>query len=207
VFTARSEQIIIGVAAQAAIAIDNARMYEAAQRAAQERAGLLESERRARNLAERMSALKDDFLSTLSHELRTPLSAIMGWTQILRRGVKTPEELQNGLDTIERNSRLQVQLIDDLLDMNRIASGKVRLDIQPVSPIAFIESALEAARPGAEGKGVRIERLLDPGIGEIPGDPGRLQQVMSNLLSNAIKFTHAQVRWPWPWPGHREEPG
>ena len=167
----------------------NARLYEEARQSAQERQRLLESERAARNLAERMGALKDDFLSTLSHELRTPLSAILGWTQILRRGVKNQEELQKGLDTIERNSRLQVQLIDDLLDMNRIASGKVRLDVQPVAPMLFIEAALETARPAAEGKGVRIERMLDSSVGPIPGDPGRLQQVMSNLLSNAIKFT------------------
>ena len=164
-------------------------LYQAAHEAAEERKRLLESERSARNLAEHMGALKDDFLATLSHELRTPLSAILGWTQILRRGVKTPEDLQKGLDTIERNSRLQVQLIEDLLDMNRIASGKVRLDIQPVAPILFIEAALETVRPAADGKGVRIERVLDPSVGPIPGDPSRLQQVMSNLLSNAIKFT------------------
>ena len=189
VFTQRSQNIITGIATQAAVAIDNARMYEAAQRGAEERERLLESERSARDLAERMSALKDDFLATLSHELRTPLSAIMGWIHILRRGVKNPDDVQKGLDTIERNSRAQVQLIDDLLDMNRIASGKVRLDIQPVEPIQFIDAALETVRPAADGKGVRIERLLDPSVGPIPGDPGRLQQVMTNLLSNSIKFT------------------
>ena len=189
VFTERSERIVVGVAAQAAVAIDNARLYEAAQRSAEERKALLESERSARNLAERMSALKDDFLATLSHELRTPLSAIMGWVHILRRGLGMPQDLQKGLDTIERNARLQVQLIDDLLDMNRIASGKVRLDVQPVEPILFIEAALETVRPAAEAKGVRIERMLEPSIAAVPGDPGRLQQVMGNLLSNAIKFT------------------
>ncbi len=189
VFTERSERILVGIAAQAAVAIDNARLYEAAQRSAEERKRLLESERSARNLAERMSALKDDFLATLSHELRTPLSAILGWVHILRRGAGKPQDLQKGLDTIERNSRLQIQLIDDLLDMNRIASGKVRLDMQPVEPIMFIESALETVRPAAESKGIRIERLLDPSVGPVPGDPGRLQQVMGNLLSNAIKFT------------------
>ena len=189
VFTQRSENIITGIAAQAAVAIDNARLYEAAQRGAEERERLLASERAARDLAERMSALKDDFLATLSHELRTPLSAIMGWIHILRRGAKNPDDVQKGLDTIERNSRAQVQLIDDLLDMNRIASGKVRLDTQPVEPIQFIDAALETVRPAAEGKGVLIERLLDPAVGSIQGDPGRLQQVMTNLLSNSIKFT------------------
>ncbi len=189
IFSERSQNIITGIAAQAAVAIDNARLYEAARHGAEERERLLESERSARDLAERMSALKDDFLATLSHELRTPLSAIMGWIHILRRGGKNPEDVKKGLDTIERNSRAQVQLIDDLLDMNRIASGKVRLDIQPVEPIQFIDAALETVRPAAEGKGVRIERLLDPSVGPIPGDPGRLQQVMTNLLSNSIKFT------------------
>jgi signal transduction histidine kinase len=148
-----------------------------------------ESERAARNLAERMSALKDEFLATLSHELRTPLSAILGWVHILRRGAKTPDDLQKGLDTIERNSRVQVELIDDLLDMNRIASGKVRLDMQPLAPITFIQAALETLRPTAEAKGVRLESVLDPSAGPVRGDPNRLQQVMSNLLSNAIKFT------------------
>jgi signal transduction histidine kinase/CheY-like chemotaxis protein len=165
------------------------RAEEAAQRSAEERKRLLEGERSARNLAERMSALKDDFLATLSHELRTPLSAILGWVHILRRGVKNPEDMQKGLDTIERNSRLQIELIDDLLDMNRIASGKVRLDIQPLAPVTFIEAALETVRPAADAKGVRVERVLDPSAGPIHGDPNRLQQVMSNLLSNAVKFT------------------
>jgi CheY-like chemotaxis protein len=137
-----------------------------------------------------MSALKDNFLATLSHELRTPLSAILGWVHILRRGgAGTAKDWQKGVDTIERNARVQVQLIDDLLDMNRIASGKVRLDMQPVEPLAFIEAALETARPAADVKHIQIERLLDPSVGAIAGDPGRLQQVMGNLLSNAVKFT------------------
>ena len=189
VFTERSERIMVGIAAQAAVAIDNARLYEAAQQAASERQALLERERSARALAERMSALKDDFLATLSHELRTPLSAILGWVHILRRGIRSPEDLQKALDTIERNARLQTQLIEDLLEMNRIASGKVRLYVQPLSPISFIEPALETIHPAAEAKGVRIERLLDPSAGPVSGDPGRLQQVMGNLLSNAVKFT------------------
>ena len=194
VFTERSERIMVGVAAQAAVAIDNARMYEAAQQAAEERRHLLESERSARSLAERMSALKDDFLATLSHELRTPLSAILGWVHILRHGAGRPEDLKKGLDTIERNSRLQIQLIDDLLDMNRIASGKVRLDMQPVEPILFIEAALETVRPAAQAKGVKLDRRLDLSVGAISGDPGRLQQVLGNLLSNAVKFTAAGGR-------------
>jgi PAS domain S-box-containing protein len=189
IFTERTERIIVGVAAQAAVAIDNSRLYESAQRAAEERKELLESERSARGAAERMSELKDEFLATLSHELRTPLSAILGWAHILRRGVKSEADLHKGLDTIERNARVQTRLIEDLLDMSRIASGKVRLDIQPVAPVAFIEAAIETVRPAADAKGIRLEKLLDPSAGPISGDPGRLQQVIWNLLSNAIKFT------------------
>ncbi|MCY7317840.1 MAG: response regulator [Ramlibacter sp.] len=189
VFNERSQRIMEGLAAQAAVTIDNARLYEASQKASQERERLLESERAARDLAERMSALKDDFLATLSHELRTPLSAILGWVHILRRSRDRPQDVDKGLDIIERNSKVQIQLIEDLLDMNRITAGKVRLDVQPVEPMSFIEAALETARPAADAKNIRIERMLDPSAGPVPGDPGRLQQVMGNLLSNAIKFT------------------
>jgi PAS domain S-box-containing protein len=189
VFTERAERIIVGVAAQAAVAVDNARLYEAAQKAAGERELLLESERSARAEAERMSDMKDEFLATLSHELRTPLSAILGWSQILRRGIKSEADLHKGLDTIERNARVQAQLIEDLLDMSRITSGKVRLDVQPLDPSSFIQAAMETVRPAAEAKGIRLESLLDPVAGPISGDPSRLQQVIWNLLSNAIKFT------------------
>jgi PAS domain S-box-containing protein len=157
VFTERSERIISGVAAQAAVAIDNARLYEAAQNAAREREMLLASERSARTEAERMSEMKDEFLATLSHELRTPLSAILGWSHILQRGTANEADLRKGLDVIERNARVQAQLIEDLLDMNRITSGKVRLDIQPVDPLTFIEAALETVRPAADAKGIRLD--------------------------------------------------
>ncbi len=189
IFSERAERLIAGVAAQAAVAIDNARLYESAQKSAEERKQLLESERSARATAERMSELKDEFLATLSHELRTPLSAILGWSHILRRGVKSEADLQKGLETIERNARVQTQLIEDLLDMSRIASGKVRLDIQPLEPMAFVEAAMETLRPAADAKGIRLDKRLDPAAGPISGDPGRLQQVVLNLLSNAIKFT------------------
>ena len=164
------------------------RAEAALQRAAEERKMLLESERAARTAAERMSDVKDEFLATLSHELRTPLNAILGWTQLLRSAPEGADYLK-GLETIERNARVQTQLIDDLLDMSRITSGKVRLDIQPLHPITFIEAALETVRPAADAKGIRMEALLDPAAGPISGDPGRLQQVIWNLLSNAIKFT------------------
>src|SRR5688572_6793621 len=189
VFNERTERLLAGIASQAAIAIDNARLYAAAQRAAEERNQLLESERSARSEAERANTMKDEFLATLSHELRTPLSAILGWSQVLQLRTMNQAALQRGLETIERNARVQTQLIEDLLDMSRITSGKVRLDIQLVQPITFIEAALETVRPAAEAKGFMVGHLLDPTAGPIWGDPGRLQQVVWNLLSNAIKFT------------------
>jgi signal transduction histidine kinase/ActR/RegA family two-component response regulator len=189
IFSARTERIVGGIAAQAAVAIDNTRLYEAAQRAAEERKVLLESERSARAEAERTSQMKDEFLATLSHELRTPLSAILGWAQVLRRGSRDTADLQRGLQTIERNARAQAQLIEDLLDMSRITSGKVLLDMQTVAPSVFIDAAVETVRPAADAKNIRIDKHYDPGVGPIAGDPARLQQVIWNLLSNAIKFT------------------
>ncbi|MES2758943.1 MAG: ATP-binding protein [Pseudomonadota bacterium] len=189
IFSERTERIVGGIAAQAAVAIDNTRLYEAAQRAAEERKDLLESERLARAEAERTSQMKDEFLATLSHELRTPLSAILGWAQVLRRGTRDTADLQRGLQTIERNARAQAQLIEDLLDMSRITSGKVLLDIQTVAPTVFIDAAIETVRPAAEAKNIRLEKHYDPATGLIAGDPARLQQVIWNLLSNAIKFT------------------
>ena len=189
IFTERTERIVGGIAAQAAVAIDNTRLYEAAQHAAEERKVLLESERSARAEAERTSQMKDEFLATLSHELRTPLSAILGWAQVLRRGVRDQADLQRGLQTIERNARAQAQLIEDLLDMSRITSGKVLLDMQAVTPALFIDAAIETVRPAADAKNIRLEKDYDAAVGLIAGDPARLQQVIWNLLSNAIKFT------------------
>ena len=189
IFTERTERIIGGIAAQAAVAIDNTRLYEAAQRAAEERKDLLESERLARAEAERTSQMKDEFLATLSHELRTPLSAILGWAQVLRRGTRDTADLQKGLTTIERNARAQAQLIEDLLDMSRITSGKVLLDMQTLAPAVFIDAAVETVRPAAEAKNIRLEKHYEADAGMIAGDPARLQQVIWNLLSNAIKFT------------------
>jgi PAS domain S-box-containing protein len=189
VFSERTERIVAGIAAQVAVAIDNTRLYEAAQQAAEERKVLLESERLARAEAERTSQMKDEFLATLSHELRTPLSAILGWAQVLRRGSRDGADLQRGLQTIERNARAQAQLIEDLLDMSRITSGKVLLDMQTVAPHAFIDAAIETVRPAADAKNIRIDKQYDREAGVIAGDPARLQQVIWNLLSNAIKFT------------------
>ncbi|MBA2675832.1 MAG: GAF domain-containing protein, partial [Ramlibacter sp.] len=190
VFTERSQRLAIGVAAQAAIAVDNAMLYAQSRNAAEERRTLLDSERAARQEAERANTLKDEFLATLSHELRTPLSAILGWAHILRQKLP-PEhaELRKGIDVIERGTRAQTQLIDDLLDMSRITSGKMRLDVQAVAPAGFIEAAVETVRPAADAGGVRLEVLLDPAAGPVAGDPARLQQVVWNLLANAVKFT------------------
>ena len=188
-FSARSERIVGGIVAQAAVAIDNTRMYEAAQQAAEERKALLDSERSARTEAERTNQMKDEFLATLSHELRTPLSAILGWAQVLRRGTRDQADLHRGLQSIERNARAQAQLIEDLLDMSRITSGKVLLEMQTIMPATIIDAAIEALRPAAEAKNIRLEIDVDPAAGAIAGDPNRLQQVIWNLLSNALKFT------------------
>jgi PAS domain S-box-containing protein len=154
-----------------------------------EREQLLISERAARTEAERASRMKDEFLATLGHELRTPLSAILGWAQILGRKTPDPALLAEGLEVIQRNARLQSRLIADLLDMSRIISGKMRLDIERVELALIIENAIESVRPAAEAKDVRIVSVIEPSIGPLQGDPARLQQVVWNLLSNAVKFT------------------
>jgi signal transduction histidine kinase/CheY-like chemotaxis protein len=189
VFGESAEQLVVGIADQASVAMDNAHLFEEAHEAAAERLRLLESERTARAEVERASELKDEFLATVSHELRTPLGAMLGWTQILQLRPMSAEELKHGLSAIERNARAQTQLVEDLLDMSRITSGTLRLDVQPVYPAAFIEPAVETVRPAASAKDIRIEVVLDPHAGPITGDVSRLQQVVWNLLSNAIKFT------------------
>ena len=189
VFSERSEKLVLGIAGQAAIAIDNARLYETAQKAAADREVLLDSERAARSDAERAGRIKDEFLATLSHELRTPLSAILGWSYMLKRKEVDAKTLQTGLETIERNARAQTQLIEDLLDMSRITSGKLRLDIQPVIANSFVQAAIETVMPSAIAKGVLLEKTVESDVPLIHGDPARLQQVVWNLLSNAIKFT------------------
>ncbi|HEY0406842.1 MAG TPA: PAS domain S-box protein [Pyrinomonadaceae bacterium] len=163
------------IARRAAAAIDNARLYREAQA--------------ARHAAEEASRLKDEFLATVSHELRTPLTAMLGWAYLLRAGQLDEPGVRNALETIERNARSQSQLIDDLLDVSRIITGKLRLDVRQVDPASFIEAAIEALRPAAEAKSVRIQKVMDTGVSSIAGDPARLQQVVWNLLSNAIKFT------------------
>ena len=164
--------------------------------AERERDRLLASEQRARaeaeaalNAAERANRLKDEFLATVSHELRTPLNAVLGWATLLRSGHTDPDDLRQGLDTIERNARAQAVLIEDILDVSRIVTGKLRLDAKPMELAPVVEQAVESVRPAADAKGIRIEREIDPDAGFVLGDTDRLQQVVWNLLSNAVKFT------------------
>jgi PAS domain S-box-containing protein len=148
---------------------------------------------RAKDDAELANRMKDEFLATLSHELRTPLNAILGWSQILQastgRGRPDREELTEGLDVIERNAKSQAQLIEDVLDVSRIISGKMRLDARPIDMVPVVNAAIAAVRPAAEAKEIRLYPILDPSAGPVFGDAGRLQQVVWNILSNAIKFT------------------
>jgi PAS domain S-box-containing protein len=154
-----------------------------------ERESLLESERVARSEAERLGHMKDEFLATLSHELRTPLNAIQGWATLLRERKVGPEDFGRGLEAIERNVRVQTQIVNDLLDMSRIVSGKVHLEVQSLYLHDVINNAIETVRQSAAAKNIRLYPLLDSRIGLVRGDPNRLQQVLWNLLSNAIKFT------------------
>jgi PAS domain S-box-containing protein len=159
-----------------------------------EREQMLRAERIAREEAERVGRLKDEFLATVSHELRTPLNAILGWSTLLRRLQPGSADHLKGLETIERNARVQTQIIADLLDMSRIISGKVQLDIQPIDLQDVITAALDAVKPSLEAKKLRLRVTLDARAGRLRGDPGRLQQVFWNLLTNAVKFTPANGR-------------
>ena len=156
---------------------------------AAERERQVEAERAARAEAERASRLKDEFLATLSHELRTPLTAMLGWAKVLLRKRDDPETLVRGLEAIERNVAAQARLIDDLLDMNRIVSGKLRLELQATDLAEVVQAAVEAVRPSADAKELRLQLFVEPLAGPITGDPARLQQVVWNLLTNAVKFT------------------
>ena len=158
------------------------------RRSAQEREELLAAERNARGEMERAMRLRDDFVATLSHELRTPLTSIIGWTAVLRRAPPDAPTLQRAIDVIDRNARLQTQMVEDLLDMSRILSGKLRLEVQRLDLAPVIEAAIDTVRPAAEAKGVKLLPVFGS-AGIVRGDPARLQQVVWNLLSNAIKFT------------------
>ncbi|MBW4602270.1 MAG: response regulator [Calothrix sp. FI2-JRJ7] len=139
--------------------------------------------------AEAANRAKDEFLSVLSHELRTPLNAILGWSQILRKQHLSQDRAMRALETIERNAQSQAKIIEDILDISRIITGKLRLQVQPVNLVTIIEAAIESVRLAAEAKSIRIKSILDSSNNHISGDADRLQQVIWNLLSNAIKFT------------------
>jgi PAS domain S-box-containing protein len=154
-----------------------------------EKERLLACERAARSDAERSNRMKDEFLATLSHELRTPLNAILGWVSILLNSGRTDADLEEAIEVIDRNARAQTQIIDDLLDMSRIISGKVRLDVHPVDLGDVVKAALETVQPAIQSRGIHLQLVLDPLAHSVSGDPNRLQQIFWNLLSNAVKFT------------------
>jgi signal transduction histidine kinase/CheY-like chemotaxis protein len=153
------------------------------------RSRLLASEKLARSEAERANRLKDDFLATISHELRNPLNAIMGWAHMMRSGKLTEANAERAVDTIYRNAKSQAQLVADLLDVSRIISGKLLLDVRTIDLISIVNAAIDSTRPAAEAKGIRLQTVLDPDAGPISGDADRMQQIVWNLLTNAVKFT------------------
>jgi signal transduction histidine kinase/ActR/RegA family two-component response regulator len=175
VFTPREEALVLGLAPQIATALDNARLYERQQAARAE--------------AEAANTLKDEFLATLSHELRTPLNAVLGWSRMLKTSRLDEATAKRAVDVIERNANAQLQLIEDLLDVSRIVTGKLRLDVKAVALASVIEAAVDTLRPAAEAKAIRLQPVVDPRAGPVSGDPDRLQQIVWNLLSNAVKFT------------------
>ncbi|MEN3331811.1 MAG: hypothetical protein V7641_1176, partial [Blastocatellia bacterium] len=177
VFTERHERLIEGLAAQAAIAMDNAQLYELSQR--------------ERAKAEAANRAKDEFLATVSHELRTPLNAIIGWSHMLRRGRLDEATVSRAVETIERNAKSQAQLIEDILDVSRVITGKLRLKVGPVDIVSVISAAIDSVQLAADSKSIKLGVILDPSARHISGDASRLQQVVWNLLSNAIKFTPA----------------
>jgi len=172
-FTGQHERLAAGIAAWASLALENARLYVVAREA---------------------DRLKDEFLAVLSHELRTPLNAILGYARLLRGGVLSAEKAQRGMETLERNATSLTQIVEDVLDVSRIVSGKIRLDVQRVELPLVIHNAVATVQPAADAKGIRIHTVVDPRVGPVSGDPDRLQQVVWNLLSNAVKFTPKQGR-------------
>ena len=159
------------------------------KRAEEERRVLLAGARVARAEADTANGIKDEFLATVSHELRTPLNAILGWSQLLASGNLDEQESKRALETILRNARAQREIIDDLLDISRIITGKLRLDVRPVELATMIEAVVDGVRPAADARNIHLQTVTDPQINPISGDPDRLQQIIWNLLSNAIKFT------------------
>jgi PAS domain S-box-containing protein len=175
VFTEEHERLAAGIAGWTALAIDNARLYSAAEV--------------ARTAAEGANRAKDEFLATMSHELRTPLNAVLGWIQILRAGAGSKQNRERGLAIIERNARAQAQIIDDLLDVSRIVTGKLDLNVQPVDLVTVIDASLEAVSLAVGAKQLVVVKDMDPAAAIVSGDRDRLRQVVSNILTNAVKFT------------------
>jgi signal transduction histidine kinase/ActR/RegA family two-component response regulator len=159
------------------------------QRSEEARDQLLVRAERARADAEAANRIKDEFLATLSHELRTPLTSLLGWSSVLREARRDEKVLNQGLEAIDRNARVQAQLIDDLLDVSRIVSGKLNLDVRPLDISSVTRAAINVVRPAADAKGIKLDYWAQPGLGAISADSGRLQQIIWNLLSNAVKFT------------------
>jgi signal transduction histidine kinase/CheY-like chemotaxis protein len=159
------------------------------QRSEEARGQLLLRAERARSEAEAANRIKDEFLATLSHELRTPLTSLLGWSSVLREGKRDAKILAQGLDAIDRNARVQAQLIDDLLDVSRIVSGKLNLDVRPLDIASVARAAINVVQPAADAKGMTIDYDAEPGVGAISADSARLHQIVWNLLSNAVKFT------------------
>jgi signal transduction histidine kinase len=145
--------------------------------------------RRSEAAAEEASRLKDEFLATLSHELRTPLNAILGWVQILQTGIVSPERLRHAIDVIGRNTNLQARLIEDILDVSRIISGKLEIEHAPVLIAPLIDTVVSGAMPAAQGKNIELVKTTPHDLPVIDGDAKRLHQVLGNVLSNAVKFT------------------
>ena len=159
------------------------------QRSEEARGQLLVRAERARAEAEAANRIKDEFLATLSHELRTPLTSLLGWSSVLREAERDEKVLSQGLEAIDRNARVQAQLIDDLLDVSRIVSGKLNLDVRPLDISSVTRAAINVVRPAADAKGITLDYWAEPGLGAISADSARLQQIIWNLLSNAVKFT------------------
>jgi signal transduction histidine kinase/CheY-like chemotaxis protein len=185
----RETRLIDLYARMAADIIENARLHQQVRHDLETRQHLLSREQMARAEAENANRLKDEFLATVSHELRTPLTAIMGWAGMLGSGRLDEATAARAVETIERNARSQAQLVEDILDVSRVITGKLHLNIGPVDAASVINAAIDSVQLAADTKGIRLEVTLDPSVRRVSGDSNRLQQVVWNLLSNSIKFT------------------
>jgi PAS domain S-box-containing protein len=189
VFTARDAGFAESCAAQAAIGLSRAHLFRALEDARERAEAEAHEKQRLYDEATRANEMKDLFLATVSHELRTPLTSILGWSDMLASGRLPPSMIENAVLTISRSARAQAQIVEDLLDISRIVSGKLQLHMRRISPARVVEAAIEAVRPAAFAKGIALELVVAEDLGEVCADPDRLQQVVWNLLTNAVKFT------------------